>query len=250
MATTTKPRTTKAAAKSTKASTAKIETDERAESRWPALAAILVALALYALLPSAFPLWVRLVVVFAAMVLVIPSLLANPLKRNRQKPWSRPLALALTGLLAVANEVDLVLLIGRLVQPADAGDAPMLLLSAVQVWSMNVIVFGLIFWQLDRGGPVTRTQAPRDELPEADFRFPQDEDRDSVVEVAAGSSGRTGWTANFIDYLYFSLSNAMAFSPPDAVPLLNRTKILTGLEALGAYVLLVLVIARAVSLLG
>lgn len=252
MATTTKPRTTKAAAKgsSTTASTAKIETDERAESRWPALAAILVVLALYALLPSTFPLWVRLVIVLAAIVLVIPSLVANPLNQSSQKPWSRPLALALTGLLAVANEVDLVLLIGRLVQPADAADAPMLLLSAVQVWSMNVIVFGLIFWQLDRGGPVTRTQAPRDELPEADFRFPQDEDHDSVVEVAAGSSGRTDWTANFIDYLYFSLSNAMAFSPPDAVPLLNRTKILTGIEALGAYVLLVLVIARAVSLLG
>jgi hypothetical protein len=244
MATTTKTRTTKAAAKDSgaKASTAKIETDERAESRWPALAAILVALALYALLPSTFPLWVRLVIVFAAIALMIPSLLANPLKRSSQKPWS--------GLLAVANEVDLVLLIGRLVQPADAADAPMLLLSAVQVWSMNVIVFGLIFWQLDRGGPVTRTQAPRDELPEADFRFPQDEDHDSVVEVAAGSSHRADWTANFIDYLYFSLSNAMAFSPPDAVPLLNRTKILTGIEALGAYVLLVLVIARAVSLLG
>ncbi|HQG71131.1 MAG TPA: hypothetical protein PK237_11900 [Rhodoglobus sp.] len=211
---------------------------------------MLVVLALYALLPSTFPLWVRLVIVFAAIVLVIPSLVANPLNQSSQKPWSRPLALALTGLLAVANEVDLVLLIGRLVQPADAADAPMLLLSAVQVWSMNVIVFGLIFWQLDRGGPVTRTQAPRDELPEADFRFPQDEDHDSVVEVAAGSSGRTDWTANFIDYLYFSLSNAMAFSPPDAVPLLNRTKILTGIEALGAYVLLVLVIARAVSLLG
>ena len=54
---------------STTASTAKIETDERAESRWPALAAILVVLALYALLPSTFPLWVRLVIVFAAIVL-------------------------------------------------------------------------------------------------------------------------------------------------------------------------------------
>ena len=42
----------------------------------------------------------------------------------------------------------------------------------------------------------------------------------------------------------------MAFSPPDAVPLTNRAKIITGIEALGAYVLLVLVIARAVSLLG
>jgi len=42
----------------------------------------------------------------------------------------------------------------------------------------------------------------------------------------------------------------MAFSPPDAVPLTNRAKIITGIESPGAYVLLVLVIARAVSLLG
>lgn len=238
------------AAATKKAASKKVETEEREESRWPAFASVLVALALYSLLPSSFPLWARLAVVVIALGLLVPSLLVNPLRRSTQKSWSRPVALVLTGLLAIANEVDLVMLIGRLVQPADAADAPMLLLSAVQVWSMNVIVFGLIFWQLDRGGPVTRTQAPRDELPEADFRFPQDEDYDTVPEVAVGSSRRSDWTANFIDYLYFSLSNAMAFSPPDAVPLLNRTKILVGLEALGAYVLLVLVIARTVSLLG
>jgi hypothetical protein len=68
--------------------------------------------------------------------------------------------------------------------------------------------------------------------------------------VAVNSSVKSGWTANFIDYLYFSMSNAMAFSPPDAVPLTNRMKILVGLEALGAYLLLVLVIARVVSLFG
>ena len=68
--------------------------------------------------------------------------------------------------------------------------------------------------------------------------------------VALRSSKKADWTANFIDYLSYSLSNSMAFSPPDAVPLTNRAKILTGLEALGAYILLVLVIARAVSLLG
>jgi hypothetical protein len=169
---------------------------------------------------------------------------------SSQKPWSRPLAIALATLLAIANEIDLVQLIIRLVQPAEAGDAPVLLIAAVQVWVVNIIAFGYIFWQLDRGGPVTRTQAKRSELPEADFRFPQDEDYDSAPEVAINSSKRSGWTANFVDYLYFSLSNAMAFSPPDAVPLTNRTKILVGIEALGAYALLVLVIARTVSLLG
>jgi hypothetical protein len=228
----------------------KIEAEPRAESRWPAAGTIVVALALYALIPSSFPLWVRLIIAGVGLALLVPALAINPLVTKHQKPWSRPVAIALTLLLAVANEVDLGQLIVRLLQPADKTEAPILLLAAVQVWVVNIIAFGLIFWLLDRGGPVVRTQAARADLPEADFRFPQDEDYDSVPEVAVNSSRRSSWTANFVDYLYFSLSNAMAFSPPDAVPLTNRTKILTGIEALGAYVLLVLVIARTVSLFG
>lgn len=227
-----------------------IEPEARAESRWPAVFTIVVALALYAFVPSYLPLWARAVVVALALGALIPAIVANPLDRDHQRPWSRPFAIALTLFLAVAVEAELVILIARLLQPADASEAPLLLLAAAQVWVSNVIAFALIFWQLDRGGPVTRTQAPRDKLPEADFRFPQDEDHDAVHEVAKRSSGRAGWTANFVDYLYFSLSNSMAFSPPDAVPLTNRAKILVGVEALGAFVLLVLVIARTVALLG
>jgi hypothetical protein len=228
----------------------KIEAEVRAESRWPAAGTILVALALYALLPSSFPPIARYAITAVGLALLVMAIVINPLKTPSQKPWSRPVAITLAAFLAVANEIDLVQLIIRLVQPAQQGDAPVLLIAAVQVWVVNIIAFGYIFWQLDRGGPVTRTQAKRSELPEADFRFPQDEDYDSAPEVAINSSKRSGWTANFVDYLYFSLSNAMAFSPPDAVPLTNRTKILVGVEALGAYALLVLVIARTVSLLG
>jgi hypothetical protein len=32
-----------------------------------------------------------------------------------------------------------------------------LLVAALQVWATNVIAFGLIYWELDRGGPVSRT---------------------------------------------------------------------------------------------
>jgi hypothetical protein len=228
----------------------RVETNDRIESRWPASIAVLAALGLYAVVPSSIPIAARLCVSAAGILLLIPALAANPLHPSRQKSWSRPLALGLTILLVMANEVDLVMLIARLTQPASSGEASPLLVAAAQVWVANVIAFAVMFWELDRGGPVTRAQRRRGDLPEADFRFPQDEDADTVAEVAAGSSEQSGWTANFVDYLYFSLSNAMAFSPPDAVPLLNRTKILVGLEALGAYVLLVLVIARTVSLLG
>ena len=228
----------------------KLETESRVESRWPAAGTIFVALLLYALLESSFPPLLRYGVAAVGVVLLVPALAINPLSAKHQKPWSRPLSITLSLLLAVANGVDLVILIMRLLEPASKAEAPILLLAAVQVWVVNIISFAYIFWQLDRGGPVVRAESKRDTLPEADFRFPQDENFDAVAEVAVNSSRRSGWTANFIDYLYYSLSNAMAFSPPDAVPLTNRMKILTGVEALGAYVLLVLVIARAVSLLG
>ncbi|KUM93208.1 hypothetical protein AQI88_27930 [Streptomyces cellostaticus] len=45
------------------------------------------------------------------------------------------------------------------------------------------LVFGLAFWELDRGGPVLRTQLPRTDLPPADFRFSQDENEGTVQEV-------------------------------------------------------------------
>lgn len=226
-----------------------IESSARAEHRWPALGAILVALTLYALLPSSFLPIVRYSVVAIGVLLLIPMFLLNPLRMSKQTAWSRPVSIGVTLLLAAANTVALVQLVMQLVN-GDNKDGLQLVLAALQVWTTQIIVFALVFWELDRGGPVSRTQTERDKLPEADFRFPQDENGDAVVEVALRSSKKADWTANFIDYLYYSLSNSMAFSPPDAVPLTNRAKLLTGLEALGAYILLVLVIARAVSLLG
>ncbi|WP_427136505.1 hypothetical protein [Pseudarthrobacter sp. S9] len=125
---------------------------------------------------------------------------------------------------------------------------PTLLLAALQVWVTNVIALP---WFTGNGtGLVARRHTPRHELPRADFRFPQDEDHDAVKEVAARSSVKTGWTASFIDYVYFSLSNSMAFSPTDTMPLSARAKSLMGMEAFGGFVLLALVIAHAVSLLG
>jgi len=87
------------------------------------------------------------------------------------------------------------------------------------------------------------------EIPPADFRFSQDEDETTIEEVAKGSAARIDWTPRFIDYLYTSLSNSMAFSASDAMPLRQRTKLLMGLQAFGGFVILALVIARSVGIL-
>jgi len=166
----------------------------------------------------------------------------------RQSRWSRIAATALAGLVIVANLAALGMLIARLVAPSTSGGS--LLLGAMQVWITNVIGFGLLFWELDRGGPVARRNVRREELPPADWRFSQDENDDAVVEVAAGSSKKSGWVPIFIDYLYVSLTNSSAFSPTDTMPLTTRAKVLMGLQATAALLTSLLVIARAVGSLG
>lgn len=221
----------------------------RPEHRWPAVASILVALTLYVLLPSDFLPWVRYPVAGVCLLLLVPTVIINPMRMRTQTRVSRVLSLGLAVLLAVANTLALGQLVILLVTAESDSDGT-LLLAAAQVWVTHIIVFALIYWELDRGGPVVRALSKRSDLPDADIRFPQDEDADAVLEVARGSSVKSNWTAGFIDYLYFSTTNTMAFSPPDAMPLTARAKILMGLQALGGYVILVLVIARAVSLLG
>ncbi|MBT2566392.1 hypothetical protein J7I84_07795 [Arthrobacter sp. ISL-85] len=220
----------------------------RAEHRWPAAIGLLIALGLYAALPGTFLPGLRYAVVGVGLTMLIPVVVLNPHRMTRQSRWSKYVATGQGLLLVAANEVALVQLVIVLTTHG-TGSGSRDLLSALQVWVTNVIAFALVFWELDRGGPVARRHAPRKELPPADFRFPQDEDRDAIEEVAARSSERIDWVASFFDYFYFSLSNSMAFSPTDTMPLSLRAKMLMAAESFSAFVLLTLVIARAVSLL-
>lgn len=243
-----------------RASTSHDETDDdlnraqrraaRAEHRLPPVLALLLALTLYLLLPSSvLPLWLRLAVVTIGIVLLIPVIALNPHRLRRQTKWSRFLSVGQSLALMAVNQYAMVHLIIQLVTEKNT-DGPSLLLAAVQVWVTNVIAFALVYWELDRGGPVARRHDKRSDLPFADFRFPQDEDHDSIVEVAARSSEKLDWMPSFIDYLYFSGTNSMAFSPTDTMPLSPRAKSLMLAEAFGGFILLALVIANAVGQLG
>ena len=217
------------------------------EYRWPAVVALLAALALYAFLPNELVGGQRFVVVAAGVALLISLSVVNPHRLVRQTRWSRMISVGFALVLVLVNQVTLVTLVAKLV--AGGQDAPGLLLAALQVWVANVIGFALLYWELDRGGPVVRTAWARTEIPPADFRFSQDEDEQTIEEVAKGSAARIDWTPQFIDYLYTSLSNSMAFSASDAMPLRHRMKVLMGLQAFGGFVILALVIARSVGIL-
>ena len=216
------------------------------EHRLPAVVAVLVGAVLYAALPSNLTFGTRFVVPVLELLLLVPLVAVNPRRFTRETKVSRAMSLGLVALIGAANLLSLILLVRALLS-GDADDSKKLLLAALQVWVTNIIVFGMAYWELDRGGPVKRTQRPRGELPAADFRFSQDENGDSVAEVAVSSSEKADWVPTLVDYLYVSVTNSTAFSPTDTMPLSTRVKLLMSVQCMSALVISVLVIAKAVS---
>jgi hypothetical protein len=121
-----------------------------------------------------------------------------------------------------------------------AGTGRALLAAAAGVWITNLIVFGLGYWELDRGGPLGRAGARR--APEhPDLWFPQDGD--------AKDAAPDDWHPVFMDYLFVSLTAATAFSPTDTMPLTPRAKLMMGLQSVVSLLTIGLVAARAVNIL-
>jgi uncharacterized membrane protein len=148
----------------------------------------------------------------------------------------RDLSVALLGLLVAADAVAVGILLVALAG-SDAGSlsAGELLAHGAVVWLTNIITFGLLFWILDEGGPRVRAERGR---PDPDFQFPQDATRAS------------DWSPRLSDYLYVSLTNAIAVSPTDTMPLTRRAKGLMAVESLISYAVVILVVSRAVNVLG
>lgn len=207
---------------------------ETPEHRWPAIVAVVVAVVIYSFLPSTFIPVPRFILPVLTTLMAIPLIILNPHHFTRQTAWSRWLGIALAAVLVCFNQVEVVGIFRQLLSGSAHG--PTVLLSAAQVWATDIIAFGVVYWEIDGRGPVSR-RLPGDPVPR-DFRFPQ-EDLGRPVP----------WRPAFFDYLYFSLSNMIAFSPTDVMPFTVRAKALMAVQAITGFALLALVIARAVNIL-
>lgn len=210
----------------------------------PAAFAVLVVFVLLGVVSRArewellgLPWWMWLLIAVPALLLTIDLYLTD---RGSGLLRSRRAALVLLGLLVLGNLAALTVLVTGLVT-ASASDLTggELLLTAFAIWSADAIVFGIWFWELEGGGPVARMHAPARTA--GDFQFPQDENPQRAPE---------GWRPHAWDYLYVSLTNSIAFSPTDTMPLSIRAKALMGLESVISAVTVLLVAARAVNVLG
>lgn len=217
---------------------------------WPTLA-VLCAAALYATLPTGFIVGhsgagvfgtLRWIVPALTLLLLVPLALSVPRSRLMQSANARADALRLSrriaslgviALITAANAASIWLLVHLLVNGSHTQANP-LLRAGLHMWVMNVLVFALWYWQLDRGGPLDRRlQADR----KPDFSFPQQ------------GLGDTAWQPGFLDYLYVSYTNATAFSPTDTMPLSQWAKMLMMVQSAASLLLAIMVVARAVNIL-
>jgi uncharacterized membrane protein len=162
---------------------------------------------------------------------------ANPFRMNRESAVLRIAGLALAALVRLSNGWSAVLLVLDLVAGGPSSPAELLTAGAA-VWLTNVLAFALIYWELDRGGPAARAAARRTR---PDFLFAQ---------MQSPQLGDPDWEPQFVDYLYLSFTNAAAFSPTDVLPLSRWAKMTMMVQSAVALAVVVLVVARAVSVLG
>jgi uncharacterized membrane protein len=212
---------------------------DRLSPYWGPQLVVLVVILLGLILPDEvrIPIGPRWLLPAIEGLLLIGVAGVSPHPKVRHHPRRRQFAMALIGLVSLVNIISLVRLSDRLINYGHTS-ARILIVSGAILWLNNVLLFGLWYWELDRGGPADR-EAELDRAP--DFMFPQ---------MTDPSWAPPEWRPGLVDYLYVSFTNATAFSPTDTMPLTSIAKSLMSAQALTSLVTVGLVVARAVNILN
>lgn len=202
------------------------------------LIAVLAVMALQLAIPKDYTLVPRWPLLVSEGLLLLALLAINPRVMTRRTRFGRYATWVLLAVITLDNTLSAVVLAVGIVSGGESNDAAVLLGSGASIIVTNVIVFGIWYWELDRGGPFARRAGER---PYPDFLFPQ---------MTTPHVAKPDWRPTFVDYLYVSVTNVMAFSPTDTMPLARWAKMLMTVQAIVALGTAGLVVARAVNVLN
>jgi hypothetical protein len=204
---------------------------------WGPQLVVLAAILLQFALPERLTIGPSWLLPSVEILLLFGLATASPHPQIRHSPLRRHVAIALIALVSAVNLFSLIEL-SHLLLHGHVHNGRELVFSGIALWATNVLLFGLWYFELDRGGPVARAL---DENEYPDFLF---------VQMSDGVPfSPPGWKPRLVDYLYTSLTNATAFSPTDTMPLTPVAKWLMAIQSLAGLATIGLVIARAVNIL-
>lgn len=214
------------------------EAQSRGEPRLPVVLSLLVACAIPFLMPDELVPGTHWLIPLVILILMVAMLVLDPGRIDRRSVHLHWLRLGILLVLALGSFYATVALTVALVRGSAAiTNSPSQLLRAGSlVWLGLLITFAFLYWELDLGGPGERAHMQR-QFP--DLAFPQDMN----PNIAAPD-----WNPTFIDYLYLGLTNNLAFSPTDVMPLRHWAKLAMGLQSVASLLVIGLVIARAVNI--
>jgi uncharacterized membrane protein len=203
---------------------------------WHVEIIMLIAIAMQIALPSKYVFGVRWVIPLLEVFMVIVLAITTPRQKVFSSMRRRLSVVVLIAVVTLGNVYALCQVASHLLQAGRIEDGRALILTAINIYLTNIIIFALLYWEVDGGGPGHRRVA---EDPERDFLFPQS----SLPKLQR-------WHPTFIDYLYVASTNATAFSPTDTMPLSRRAKMLMLLQSIVSLIVVALVAARAVNILN
>jgi hypothetical protein len=208
------------------------------ESRLPVLFALVAVIGLQLAIPKSYTVVPRWPLIALELLLLAVLTWLNPLRLTNATRLGRYATWVLLAAITLDNTLSAVLLDIRILSGEVSNKAAVLLGSGGAVFVTNIIVFGIWYWELDRGGPFARRAG---EKPYPDFLFPQ---------MSDPANAQPDWRPTFVDYLYVSFTNVVAFSPTDTMPLSRWAKAMMTVQSMVSMSTLVLVIARAVNVLA
>src|SRR3954449_5709917 len=206
---------------------------------WP-LTALCIVILPQVLVPPSYrngpPLAVPAIEAMVVLILLAVAAKPGPVPRA-----ARPLVLSLFAVLILANTAAAARLVTLVLRSTPEGQPPptvtQLLVTAVTLLATNIVTFGLLYWEIDGGGPNAREVHA---VPYPDFQFPQ---------TASDGLAPPNWQPRFPDPLYIAFTNVVAFSPTDTLPLTHRVKGLMAIQSMISVAVLAVVISRVINIL-
>ena len=200
--------------------------------RWSFLVAVLIIGILLSVISANLTIGPRWSILVVVSLLLIPLLAAILLDRHR---WTRRLAFTIVFVLTIGLITSVIFLVDALFV-THTENAYSLFRDALLLWSANVVLFAIWYWEVDQGGPRRRHSA---QSAASDFLFPQ---------MSSSMDLWNDWKPSFTDYVFLAFNTSTAFSPTDTLAMSKRAKLLMMTQASISLVILAVLAARAINI--